>query len=333
MPAKQAENPRYFQEEFTQETFVFLANLLSFNLDSRRLMANGILNALYTPVKNRDGDFSKLDDLDRTRLLNLTTLEILAKVYMALEDLGKILVSARRRLPEFAESFVTLEQKRSLSAFAELARRPERDLCSIFPLWKPERYRLVGYEARTLAEYNQRVAKFSGKVLPFIAEFVERHNAAYNRYKHGMPVMVGLEAQSPAVGIDGLVGIIRDGKDVKNAGFMLVGDKVVEKFIGFIDDVVFLSKVLVQRRLQMAELGGTPPPVLCRSVEKDTSIEYQTILFGGIDEHLQRRVIPILDKVLQPLKRTRITVTVKADIERQKLQDWADFYRRDWRIT
>ncbi len=128
------EQHRHFQKDFTQETFIFLSNLLSFNLDSRRLMANATLNALYKPLKNREGDFNKLDDISRTRLLNLTTLEILSKVYMALEDLGKILISANRPLREFPESFVTLEQKRSLSAFGDCARKPEQDICSMFSL-------------------------------------------------------------------------------------------------------------------------------------------------------------------------------------------------------
>jgi hypothetical protein len=47
------------QPEFVKETFLFLGNLLGFNLDSRRLMANAILNALQRPLKNREGDFNR----------------------------------------------------------------------------------------------------------------------------------------------------------------------------------------------------------------------------------------------------------------------------------
>jgi hypothetical protein len=111
-----------------------------------------------------------MDDLSRARLLNLTTLEILSKVYMALEDLGKILISGTRPPRQFAESFVTLEQKRSLAAFEQLSGKPGHDLYSIFPLWKPEGYGLKGNEAKALSEYNQKIAIFTGKVLAFFAD-------------------------------------------------------------------------------------------------------------------------------------------------------------------
>jgi hypothetical protein len=145
--------------------------------------------------------------------------------------------------------------------------------------------------------------------------------------------MVGLESQAPAMSIDGAVGIFRDGKDIKNAGFMLVGDKVIERLIGFVDDVVFFSKLLVERRLQMAELGGTPPPLLCHGTETGSSIKYDAMIVGGIDKDLEARVTPIFEKIIQSLKRTKITVTVDVAIDRQKLQDSVDFYMREWKIV
>jgi hypothetical protein len=202
----------------------------------------------------------------------------------------------------------------------------------MFPLWKPERYGLTGEYALLLSNYNHRIATFTKKALEFFAKFVDRHNSAYNRYKHGMPVMVGLQAEAPAAGIDGIIGIIRDGKDLKDAGFILVGDKVVEKFIGFIDDVVYFSKLLIECRLQMAELSGTPLPLLCHGIEKDTVISYGAVAFGGIDEELQKSVSPIFEKVVKPLQRTPIKITVNAEIDRPKLEDWVDFYSRDWKI-
>ena len=163
-------NREHFITEFTADTFAFLANLLQFNLDSRRFVVDAMTGGLYGPLERREGQFEGIEPLARQRLLSLITLAILSTVYMALEDLGKILRLHKEPLREFPNRFVRLTQESSLSAFQELSTVPERSLLNVFPLWKPEWYGIGGQEATALNDYNIRVARITKQFLAFLAD-------------------------------------------------------------------------------------------------------------------------------------------------------------------
>jgi hypothetical protein len=333
-PRNKEQREHYLNEECTRETFLFLANLGSFNLHSRRLVANAIRNAVYTPLLKREGEMAKFGPLDRQRRLNVTTLEILAKVYMALEDLGKILIAAPRPLREFPETFVTLEQKKSLGAFRLLANKSEKDLYPIVPFWRSEQYGLTGERARALDAYNFHTTAHIRKFLAFIADFTDKHDAAYNRYKHGMPVIVSLEGDPVAEGIESLVVIMRDGKNLRTAGMFLTGLVVVEKLIALLNTVVDLSKLLIDRRVQMVEFGGIPLPVLCeRQNLEDGSVNYMASSFAGFDSALQAHLRAAFDDNQSTLgPPTNITANVNVRADMATLDEWIKFYQQDWRI-
>jgi hypothetical protein len=98
-------NP-YYEQAVGKEAAIFLSNLLHFNLDSRVHMATGILNGIYKQTQQRRGDLASLDDTSRHQLLDLITLDILSKVFMALEDLGKVLLSSGKPLKDLRISFL-----------------------------------------------------------------------------------------------------------------------------------------------------------------------------------------------------------------------------------
>jgi len=324
-------NREHFITEFTADTFAFLANLLQFNLDSRRFVVDAMTGGLYGPLERREGQFEGIEPLARQRLLSLITLAILSTVYMALEDLGKILRLHKEPLREFPNRFVRLTQESSLSAFQELSTVPERSLLNVFPLWKPEWYGIGGQEATALNDYNIRVARITKQFLAFLADFHRRHNLAYNRYKHGMAIFTSLQGQRPAEGIDGLAAIARDvNQTVRNVGFILVGRKVIERLKGLLNSVVGFAKVLVERRLQMAEFGGTPLPLLCSSTETDGRAAYvPRTVFGG-DEEPPEVLISIFRTTLDRLDWVKITVNLDAEVKEATLNEAVEFYARGW---
>jgi len=331
-PPSKEQRRRYLNDEFTMETYLFFANLGSFNLYSRLFMANAIRNAVYTPLLRREGELANIDAPNRQRLLNVTTLEILAKVFMALEDLGKILIAAQDPLREFPRTFVTLEQKRSLDAFRVLTRKPEEDLYPIVPFWRSEQYGLTGERAKALDAYNSHTTVHIKKFLAFIADFIDKHGAAYNRYKHGMPVIVSMEGDALAEGIESLVMIIRDGKDMHNVGMLLTGPVVIEKFIVLLNHVVKLSKFLIDRRVQMAESGGIPLPLLCETQNlAEGSVNYLPWVFAGFDSRLDAQVQAASDEIHAALG-GRVEITLDLRTDRSKLDEWIKFYQQDWRI-
>jgi hypothetical protein len=106
----------YFYEEVGEIAYIFLANLFRFNLDARRYMANAVFNAVYKPLEERQGDLAQIDDESRRKLLDLATLDILSKVFMALEDLGKILLTVHKPLHQLPSLVLGATQNDSLRA-------------------------------------------------------------------------------------------------------------------------------------------------------------------------------------------------------------------------
>lgn len=332
-PPTKEQRESYVRREFTQATFLFLANLASFNLDSRRLMANAIQNAAYKPLLNRQGELANYDPLGRKQLLDVVTLEILAKLYMALEDLGKVLIAAQHPPAKFLRVFATLEQKKSLGVFRVLSSKSETDLYRIVPSWRSEQYGLTGEHAKAIDAYNTHTVRRISKLLAFVADFIDKHDAAYNRYKHGMPIIVGMKGEAPADGIDGPVMILRDGQNMRNSGLLMTGETVVERFVSLLNTVVELSTTLVRRRLQLAEFGGIPLPMLCLiHRQTDGSTKCETRLFAGFDPKLQPSLKEAFEQIMNRLARTEIVGKIECHADVAKIAELTAFYKQDWRI-
>jgi hypothetical protein len=121
MKYKDVGSKPYFEEQVGKEAMVFLLNLFHFNLDSRLHIANGTFNAIYKPIQDRSGDLAGLDERSRRQLLDLVTLEILSKAFMAMEDLGKILLSGGKPPRDFPNIVLDCGQEDSLKAIGRLA--------------------------------------------------------------------------------------------------------------------------------------------------------------------------------------------------------------------
>jgi len=176
---------KFFYEEVGEIAFIFLANLMHFNLDSRRYMANAIFNAVYKPLEKREGELAQIDENSRRQLLDVATLDILTKAFIALEDLGKILLTTLKPMRDIPATMLDAGQNDSLAAITRFSQQTERQLLKVFPFEHPRKYGLVGEEEAAVLAYYHQQATVLKRILVFATEFVLRHTWAYNKYKHG----------------------------------------------------------------------------------------------------------------------------------------------------
>jgi hypothetical protein len=323
---------KFFHEEVGEIAFIFLANLMHFNLDSRRYMANAIFNAVYTPLEKREGELAQIDEKARRQLLDLATLDILTKVFMAVEDLGKILLTTGKPLKEVPATMLDAGQNDSLAAITRCSQQTEQQLMGVFPFVHPRKYGLVGEEKSAVLAYSLQHATALKTILAFATDFVQRHTWAYNKYKHGLSIILAMQAQPLAEGIDGTVPIFTNASDLRSAKFILTGHAVVDKLIGFLGSIVDLSKTLVERKLQIAELGGIPPLLLCHTSDKGNEITFEPYGWGKFEGASQKTFIAAFHKTIGTVTRTKIEATLQVNTDPAKVQDWVDFYVRDWRV-
>jgi hypothetical protein len=324
---------KFFYEEVGEIAFIFLANMMRFNLDSRRYMANAIFNGIYTPVEDRQGELAQIDENSRRQLLDVVTLDILTKVFMAVEDLGKILLTTGKPLKAVPATMLDASQIDSLAAITRYSQKTERQLMEVFPFLHPREYGLAGEHESAILSYNQHHAAMFKKILTFAADFVQRHTWAYNKYKHGLSMILAMHSEPLAPGIDGTVPIFTNASDLTNGNFILTGHAVVDKLIGFLGSIVELSQNLVERKLQIAELGGTPPLLLCHTSENGNQIMFRPYGWGTFDEASQKASVAAFDKTIGAVTRTKIVATLNVNADPVKIQDWVNFYSRDWRVT
>jgi hypothetical protein len=200
--------------------------------------ANAIFNAVYLPLDRREGEMAKLDDAARRQLMDLATLEILSKAFMAIEDLGKVLICAGKQPKDMPLSMLGAGEADSLTAIKKYAKKSEPQLFSMFPFVNPKEYGLNADESKLLFAYYQRCEAVAKKTLTFLVEFIDRHKSAHDKYKHWLPIIVAMGEKPPAEGIDGTMPIFTDTTDLSKVKFILTGPAVVDKLIGLTASVV-----------------------------------------------------------------------------------------------
>jgi len=128
------------------------------------------------------------------------------------------------------------------------------------------------------------------------------------------------------------VPIFTSASDLQSAKFILTGHTVIEKLVGFLGSVVDLSKTLVERKLQIAELGGTIPLLLCHSKDTGTDLTLEPYGWGKFEESSQKTFIAAFHRTIGSVTRTKIQATLNVNTDPAKIQDWVNFYLRDWRV-
>jgi hypothetical protein len=203
------------------------------------------------------------------------------------------------------------------------------EIAYILPFFHPREYGLSGSDEASVQRYNESNLTALKVRLAFLARFADRHRWAYNKYKHGIPIMLGMEGNLLPDGVDGAVPVIT-GKD--HLELMLVGPRIVDKFLEVLGLTIQVSKALVERKIQTVQLGGKPPLPLCHT-QKDGERE-QWVPWSFITASAEDKAVleNIFQKTLGAGNSTKVEATFKVNIEHTKLQALVDFYFRDWNL-
>lgn len=326
-----AERRRWFDEDFGVPTFVMLATLLR-NIDSRRLALNAVQNTLFWPAYRREGEYAKVPEAGRQKILELATLEVVSKVFMAIEDLGRLVVATRRPLRDLWQAILTVEPGRALATFASWRTRDLTQYETLFPFAPPSRYGLTGDDARVLVRYYRENARVVKGLFRFLPRFIARHDFAYNRYKHGMPILTGVQWEPLEEGIDGFVPVQSDPRDLRRTKALLVGPKVMVRLAETARVTIEVSRILIERRLQMAEFGGLVPPVLLRKAATPEGPRYDAFGLGRPDGTFD----PDLDRLGRAIVARMESMDIQVQLAhppKTALEDQLAFYRRPWLLA
>lgn len=332
-PREDLERRQWFEEHFGVEAFLVVANLLRFNIQSRRLLANAEFNAIYQPLARREGDMARIAPEQRRMLLDAVTLDLLSKVMASIEDLGKVLIALGKEPKNMPGALIQATQNDSLVIFESLVAASDEALKGRFDLWDPARYGISGEDAEVMREYNRIFVETVRSVLKVIAEFIEWHDFAYNKYKHGNSVVMGVggDEQSPGPGFTPPIGVFTDHTDLTKMRFILGGDRVVAQLLTMHQVAVDLCKALVERRLQLAEFGGVPLPVLCEgSPEQPNQTKYTPLIFGTVPKGMWDALLRLFVAHMKAAKYVRVMVNQTTQVDNAKLQERMDYYNRDW---
>lgn len=335
-PAEDPERKKWFEQHFGQEAFLVVSNLLRFNIESRKLLLNAEYNAIYKPLAERQGDLAKIEPAAQRLLLDAITLDLLSKVMASIEDFGKVLIALGKEPKQMPGALIQATQADSLSVYQRLSTEAESALMGRFDLWDPARYGLSGEDAAAMREYNRIFVKTVKDLLTEVAEFITWHEFAYNKYKHGNSVLMGVsdEGQEPGEGFSAPIGVFADHTDLSKIRFVLGGERVVAQLRTMQQMVVDMAKALVERRLQLAEFGGVPLPVLCEGrPEPPNQTKYTPLIFGTVP----RSIWPTLERVfgdhMKRAKYVRVVLTQKTEVEKSKLLERMHYYNREWNPT
>lgn len=321
--ARYARARTWFETNFTSSAYATFENLLTFTLDSRPFLAQSIASSVFLPV-------AQLDAPQRAQRMVVGELEVLALAFAAIEDLGRIVIAVQRPAPEFPASLMSVSPTRARKVFHRLSSQSPRRWRRIFPFATPRSYGLKGEDAAAFDRYYDASGAAGIELFKFVAEFIRRNELVYTRYAYGSTFASALQAVAGVTGIDYLVGVQSNPERPDTLTSMPVGPLVMDRLLFFIGQLAAFSKVLVERRMQIAQFSGRVPPVLLASRPIPGGTRLDAFALGGTQ--FERLVDQRGRAILAGMERTDIRINVKADIDEKGFENDVAFFRGDWRL-
>jgi hypothetical protein len=327
--ARYASATKWFETNFTVSTYMTLESLWSVSLDSRRALAQDTADRLFWPAARApEGAADPLSPV-RARQMIIAELQLLLFVFLAIEDLGRIVNAVQRPMPDFPRELMSVSPSQALRTFAKLAKRPARRLWNVFPFTPPRSYGLKGRDAAAFTRYNNASANAARQLFALVAEFIRRNGPVYEHYVHGGTFSHAAQAVGGTPGIDYVVGVQTRPDKPDTLASLPVGPLVIERMLLLISQLVSFSRLLVERRMQIAEFVGKVPPVLLAGRPASGGRLLDAFTLGGVP--FERVVDQQGRAILAGMERVDIRVKVQAEVD-VGFKDHVAFFQRDWTL-
>jgi hypothetical protein len=328
--ARYARATEWFEKEFTVSTYMTLESLWSVSLDSRRRLAQDTADRLFWPVARGQGVTPIPHSPVRAQQMIIAELQVLSLVFMAIEDLGRIVHAVQRPMPEFPRELMSVSSRSALALFAKLASASPRRWWRIFPFASPQSYGLKGGDAAAFARYNDACGKAGKQLFALVAEFVRRNGPVFEHYAHGGTFSAAAQVVSGTAGIDYVVGVQTQPNKPDTLTSLPVGPLVMERMLLLIGQLVSFSRLLLERRMQIAEFVGQTPPVLLSGRPASGGRLLDAFTLGGVP--FERAVDQQGRAILAGMERVDIRVSVQAEVDEVGFGDHVAFFQRDWTL-
>lgn len=318
----------WLENEFKVDTYFLLKTFNHFNLDSRAIVARALAEEVYQAMDAKTGHFATLNEVSRRFAMDLIAIEIMSTVFMALEDFGKLLNVTKSPTKLWPEMLIATKEGRALSEL-EAAKPLSTDrVKQILCLKEASAYGLTDPDG-ILTRYHEHVTDELNRVFDRAARFVLLHRLAYDRYKHGNPVLFGMSGRSPAPGIEGPVAILKRPPSKKEGEIVLVGPVVIQRQLRLVDRVTHMSKMICQRWMQVAEFGGLPPLVLARVEPVEGQNAVRANYFTSMPEDIKPPLNALATRATSGLEWTPVEIGFEAQVQNALLDGLVKFYTED----
>ena len=149
-----------------------------------------------------------------------------------------------------------------------------------------------------------------------IDEFIERHIKAFVKSKHGYPILMGIETNNLADGINMIIPVIYKVKPTSKSKIVLSGNKVVELYFEIIKTTTRLIKEIIFSKLRMFECAGFKQPL--------------RFSYCKLSDEEKENIEEIYRKCSVGITRPKVDINLKIEGKKSDLIGLIEFFNKDW---
>lgn len=295
MGEREAEEYRTFVErEFGINTLFLFRNYLSFGLKSRLELLN--LHSFLFEELSKGPRFSRFSDNLKIVIKRLICLEALSKVMMFIEELGAFCIAFQGDLKDLPKKILSYTQG-ELDRFYRDAEKA--NLAFFLKIWdypEPDELTSIQDEKELLSKVMNNNAIFLKHTILLAKRFRDRHRTTYNKYKHGIPMILDLQLTTgkPPEGFDSIAVIHDKDQPFKRLFGTLVGKNPLDRYLRLQGSIFDLLTSLIERRLLKLDFDGVRfPPRELFFKKAGTYTDSEIVKFRGL-----------IDRLMPPRRRT-----------------------------
>lgn len=301
----------FIQKNIGKDNFSFLSGYFNFASDSRFYCADVILDTykkLDKGLLGKEFDIEKINNIKST-----LSVDLLSKVMMSIEDLGAIII-ALTDLKKFTKTFLSVKPYEARGIIKEISTKDNKFFFELLTYPDVDSLPLDEEEKKFLSDMYERDIAVLKKLFLKISEFVERHNKAFVKSKHGYPILMGIETTPFADGIDMMIPVITE--PAPKTRVILSGIKIVELYFKLIRTTTRLVKELISSKLNMIQTAGFKKPFLFSHC--------------AISEEEKKKIEEINKKCSKGIEIIPINIKLLIEGKNDDIKNLVEFFEKDW---